>query len=91
MASDLRWTGGPANREWCAGQRAGRVIDPERITRDVKRYLTDCQRFRLDLKYHPTEASCLKVVYYAGTREADAIRAEYQRQTATRLEAVPSG
>jgi hypothetical protein len=81
MASDQRWTGGVANREWTRGHTAGRVINHDRIKADVTAYLADCHANRalLSPAYHPTEAGALKAIYHHGDAEADAVRAAYQQ------------
>lgn len=89
MASDQRWTGGTANRDWSAGQQAGRVISPESLTADVGQYLTDCATYRsyLSPAHHPTLAGCLKVIYHVGAEHKAIIAEAYQRDT----EAAASG
>jgi hypothetical protein len=88
---DRRWTGGIANREWQRGRQAGRVIDHVRLSGDVRRYLADCRAHAaaLSAKYHPTEASALKVIHHHGHAEEDVIRGAFRALTGTRpLEAV---
>jgi hypothetical protein len=86
MASDQRWTGGLANREWQRGSKpAGRVIDADRLSWDVRRYLADCRAHSgiLSPRYHPTEAGALKAVYHRGREEEDVIRGEFAQQAGT--------
>lgn len=80
MASDQRWTGGIANREWSRGHSAGHLIDRDRLTADVRRYLADCRTHRnlLTAKYHPTEDGALKAIYHRSGEEADVIRAAFR-------------
>lgn len=67
MSSDSRWTGGLANREWQAGTRIDQPVDRDYIAAQVRRYLRDCDRFRLV----PSQVTCLKVVFHAnGAQEA---------------------
>lgn len=89
MASDQRWTGGTANRDWSAGQQPIRVTDHERLKADVRAYLADCRTHRALLapKYHPAVESALKAIYHHDGEEAF-IREAYQRETA---EAVARG
>jgi hypothetical protein len=79
MASDQRWTGGTATREWTRGHPIGPVIDHPRILGDVRRYLADVAQHRqlLSAEVHPTVKSCLKFVFHSSDEEADAIRAAY--------------
>lgn len=66
MASDQRWTGGIANREWSRGHAAAHVTDKDRLMADVRQYLADCRTHQaiLSPKYHPTLASALKVIHH---------------------------
>jgi len=79
MASDRRWTGGIANREWVRGHAATREINRQQLTAGVAAYLADCRTHRdlLTAKYHPTEAGALKAVYHVGDAEAEFIRGAY--------------
>lgn len=83
MASDQRWTGGIANREWVRGHAAQREINPGELANGVKAYLADCQRHQalLSSEYHPTVKSCLKAVYHVGPAEAQCIRDTYDQLT----------
>lgn len=80
MASDQRWTGGIANREWSRGHSAGHLIDRDRLTADVRRYLADCRTHRnlLTAKYHPTEDGALKAIFHRGGEEEAVIRAAFR-------------
>ena len=84
MPSDQRWTGGIANRDWSAGQQPIHVTDHERLKRDIRAYLADCQQHRaiLNRAYHPKVESALKVIYHHADDEAF-IREAYQREVAT--------
>jgi hypothetical protein len=80
MASDQRWTGGVANREWTRGHAASRTIDRDRLTAQVDAYLADCRKHRaiINAAYHPTEAGALKIIHHHDTTEADVIRGLYR-------------
>ena len=52
----------------------------DEITRQVRRYLADCKRYRLDPKYHPTESGTVKVVF----GPESAVRAAYRHLTGAR-------
>jgi hypothetical protein len=80
VPSDPRWTGGTANREWTRGHRAGHAINRDRLTTDVKQYLTDCHANRaiLNAAYHPTEAGALKIICHRSDEEAAVIRDLYR-------------
>ncbi|HEX4830293.1 MAG TPA: hypothetical protein VH478_04285 [Trebonia sp.] len=79
MASDQRWTGGIANRDWSAGHAPARDIPAAQLASGVKAYLADCDRHRAMLSpaYHPTAGGACKAVYHAGTREAEFIRSVF--------------
>lgn len=81
MASDSRWTGGIANREWTRGTKPGLVIDPVRVMGDVRRYLADVAAHRqlLSPVHHPTLKSALKVIYHRSADEAAAITSAYKQ------------
>jgi hypothetical protein len=83
MASDQRWTGGIANREWTRGHTATREINPAELAAGVKAYLADCHAHQpiLSAKYHPTQDSALKAVYHAGPAEAECIRTVFAELT----------
>lgn len=90
MPSDLRWTGGIANRDWVAGHPVGPATDRDRLKRDVAAYLTDCRTHQriLNRAYHPTTEGALKIIHHHAGGE-QAIRDECQhlgipdRKTAT--------
>lgn len=80
--SDQRWTGGIANREWQAGRPAEPAVDADAITTQVRSYLRDCRRFQLDPQYHPTEAGVLKLVFWRGDTQKQAVLAAYRQHLA---------
>jgi len=75
MASDQRWTGGIANREWQAGRPAEPTVDADYITQQVKLYLADCVKHHLT----STEEMCLKVVFHATDAQKQAVIWAYRR------------
>lgn len=82
MASDQRWTGGIANREWTRGHAAPHLTGKDRLTADVRTYLADCRKHQalLTPAYHPTLAGALKVIHhYPG--DVPAIRVAYAELT----------
>lgn len=90
MASDQRWTGGAANREWQSGTRAEPLVDRDAILAQVRQYLADCRRHQavLSAKHHPAEHSAVQVVF----GPADIVRAAYRHLTSSRpVTAVPGG
>lgn len=84
MASDQRWTGGLANREWQRGSRVEQPVDSDYIALQVRRYLKDCARFELA----PSEAMCLKVIFHAGDAQKQAVVGAYRQLT---MAAAPDG
>ena len=89
MASDQRWTGGTANRGWQTGTRPAAVVDVDAITTQVRSYLADCRKFRLDPQYHPTLDGVLKLVFWRGDAQKQAVLAIY-RQLIGERRAVPA-
>lgn len=80
MSSDSRWTGGRANREW----QRGSVPKPEPMARlylleQLRAYLADCKRFRLDPAYHPTAAGALKMIPWRGDVQRWQVTREFER------------
>jgi hypothetical protein len=75
VASDQRWTGGIANREWQAGRPAEPTVDADYITRQVKLYLADCVKNHLT----STEETCLKVVFHVTGAQKQAVIWAYRR------------
>lgn len=92
MASDRRWTGGTANRDWSAGTAVVTEVPAERLTAGVKAYLADCRRHRaiLSAKHHPTPDGACKAVFHRTSGGDAFIRSELTRLAAARLEAVAS-
>jgi len=84
MASDRRWTGGTANRDWCAGVAVVPETGPERLAEGVAAYVADCRRHRAFLSpaYHPTGDGACKAVFHRGPGEAAFIRARLRELTA---------
>lgn len=91
MASDQRWTGGVANREWQSGTRPATVVDVDAVTTQVRSYLRDCRRFRLDPQYHPTIDGVLKLVFWRGAAQKEAVLAVFRQLTAGRPAEAVSG
>lgn len=83
--ADLRWTGGIANRGWQSGTRPGPVTDADYVAGQVSRYLTDCRVHKklLSPAHHPTEKSCLQVVFHHGDAQKQLIREIYRQLTGT--------
>jgi hypothetical protein len=81
--TDLRWTGGIANRGWQSGTRPGPVTDADDLAAQVSRYLTDCRRHRklLSPANHPTLKSCLQVVFHHGDAQKRLIGDIYRQLT----------
>jgi hypothetical protein len=62
------------------------VVDTDALTAQVKRYLGDCRRHQAILSpaSHPTEKSCLQVVFHTGDAQKQAVLAVYRQLTAER-------
>jgi hypothetical protein len=83
MASDSRWTGGLANRQWQRGtRRAVGLLDPQWVSRQVDIYRQDCYAARATLNpaYHPTAAGAARVIFHRGAEQAEQIRAAFERR-----------
>lgn len=93
MSHDKRWTGGIANREWQRGTQAGPVTDLEAVKAHVLRYLADCRRFasKLCADDHPTEDGVLKIVYWHGDAQKQAVLSVYRQLTRTRAKTPARG
>lgn len=85
MPSDQRWQGGVANRTWQAGTSPAPVVDVDALTAQVRQYLRDCRTHQalLSPAYHPTEKSCLQVVFHHGDAQKQLIRGIYRQLTGT--------
>lgn len=80
MSSDSRWTGGLANREWQSGTRVEPMTDTDYINWQVKRYLADCAQFSLT----PSKEDALKVIFWTGDAQKQAVISAYQQQAGRR-------
>jgi len=54
----------------------------DEAARAVAGYLAECERYRLEPKYHPTLAGALKVIRCVGKGDSDLVRREFERQQA---------
>jgi hypothetical protein len=86
MASDSRWTGAVANREWQRGTKAAAPpIDSAYLAAQISAYLSDCYAARgvLNSDYHPTADGAVKLIPHANKEQAEQIREAFHAETAT--------
>lgn len=84
MASDQRWTGGIANREWRSGTKPEQPVDTDGVKRQVAEYIADC------VKNHLTsnETGCLKVVFHKTGAQKQAVIWAFREQKAQQYDAA---
>jgi hypothetical protein len=80
MASDKRWTGGAANREWQRGSRAEQPVNIPYLVLQVKAYMEDCERFRAILgPGHPNWNAAKHVIFCRNDEERHAALVIFSR------------